>query len=164
MPPTSKRVLRYDLGSFDNNLCLKPPLMLWLVMLYLARAILLPFISGVSSMGGAADASSLTRGMFGFEDFVAATLTLIVLLTFFKRTPSASQVWRSIWRSGRIILVAAAVVDLAVSLYRFLHITDTNSLRPELVLLACTVDAYIVVYLFRSRRVRDVFNDFPTPS
>jgi hypothetical protein len=161
MPPSSKRVLRYDLGSFDNNYCLKPPLMLWLVMLYLARAVLLPFIGGISSMGGAADASSLTRGMFGIEDFVSAVLALIVFVTFLKRTPSASRIWRGIWRFGRIILAAAAVVDLAVSLNHFAQGADTDSSRPELLLLASTVDAFVVVYLFRSRRIRDVFNDFP---
>jgi hypothetical protein len=165
MPPPSKRftLQSYDLGSFDSNYCLKPPLTLWLVMLYLARAILIPFLGGVSSMGGAGDASSVTRGFFGAEDFVSAALALIVLLAYFRRTPSASRFWRRLWSFGRIMLAAAAVFDLGVSLYRFLQITDTDMLRSELLLLACTLDAYIVVYLFRSRRVRDVFRDFPAP-
>jgi hypothetical protein len=110
-----------------------------------------------------ADASSLTRGVFDLEDVVSATLTLMVFLAFLRRAPSASQIWRSIWCFGRIILAAAAVIDLAVSLYRFLQITGSNSWRPELLLMACTINAYVLVYLFRSPRVRDVFNDFPGP-
>ncbi len=151
----------YDLGSYDHNFCLKPPLMLWLEMLYLTRAVLIPFLSAVSSMGGAVEASSVTRGYFGFADFVCAALAMIVLLAFLRRTPSASEFWRRIWSFGRILLAAAAMFDLSVSLYRFLQITETDTMRSELLLLACTVDAYIVVYLLRSRRIRDVFSDFP---
>lgn len=163
MPPAIKRFTfdKYDLGSYDNNFCLKPPFMLWLVMLYLARALVLPFISGISSMGGAQDAWSVTRGSFGAEDFVSAAVALIVLWAFFRRTPSALKWWRRLWSYGRSLLAAAALVDLAISLYRFLQNADADSWQSELLLLACTVDVYIVVYLFRSRRIRDVFNDFP---
>ncbi len=31
----------YDPGSYDANFCLKPPLLLWLAMLYFARALVL---------------------------------------------------------------------------------------------------------------------------
>src|SRR5262249_20704831 len=151
------------LGSYDNNFSLKPPLWLWLVMLYLARAFVLPFMSGVSSMSGGTDTSSLTRGVFGIEDFVPAALSLIVFVTAFRRIPSASLLGRRIWRVGRVILSVAAVVDMAVSIQRFLQLTDTESWRPQLLLLACIADAYILAYLLRSRWVRDVFSDFPAP-
>ena len=62
-----------------------------------------------------------------------------------------------------MLLTAAATVDLAVALYRFLQNTNSDTWRSEWSLLACTFDAYIIVYLFRSHRVRDVFNDFPAP-
>lgn len=165
MPPSSKRfnLELYDLGSYDHNFCLKPPLTLWLAILYLTRALLIPFLSGVSSMGGAGDASAVTSGFFGVEDFVSAALALVVVLVFFLRTPSASRLSRRIWSLGRVILAAAAVFDLAVSLFRFLQIAHSDVWRSELLLLACTADAFIVLYLFRSRRVRDVFNDFPAP-
>jgi hypothetical protein len=165
MPPARKRFSlgAYDLTSYDANFCLKAPLMLWLVILYLARAILLPFVSGVSSFGGARDGTSLTQGLFGVEDSLPAALALTVFLALLRRTPSASQLWRSIWSFGRPLLAAAAVADLAISLYRFLQITDANALRTEWLLLACLADGYVLVYLFRSRRVRDVFNDFPAP-
>ena len=165
MPPSSKRFIlqSYELGSFDSNFCLKPPLMLWVVLLYLARAFVIPFISGVSSMGGSGDASAATRGYFSVEDFVSSALALIVLVTYFRRTPTASELWRRLWGYGRIILAAAAVVDLGVSAFRFSQVAGSEQWHAQLLLLACCVDAYILVYLFRSRRVRDVFNDFPSP-
>ncbi len=165
MPPASKRFSfeRYDFESFDKNLCLKPPLLLWLAMLYLARALLLPFVGGISSMGGSSVTSTLTRGLFGVEDYIPAAVTSLMLLAFLRRTPTASRLWRHIWNGGQFVLGSAATVDLTVAVLRLRQVVDNASWQTSLLLGACLMDCYIVLYLLTSRRVRDVFCDFPAP-
>jgi hypothetical protein len=163
-PPRKRFPLqRYDFASYDDNLCLKPPVLLWLVVIYLARAAVIPFLGGVASSNGSADAASLTRGLFSPLDFAPAVIAVILPIAYLRRVPRASGFWRRLWSYGRWILASSAAADLAISLYRMMQTGMDESWRPQWQFLGCAVDVYIILYLLRSERLRDVFADFPTP-
>lgn len=160
-PQKTSRPFRYDESSYDVNLCLKPPLLLWLAMLYLSRAMLLPLVAGITSMNGSADAASLTRGLFSPYDYVPSALALVVIGAWCRRTPSATRVPRWIWAHGRTLLAASAILDLVLGIcapsresYGGWQLT-----MPQTI--GAAFDAYFLAYALASKRVRDVFSEFP---
>lgn len=151
----------YDLASYDDNLCLKPPFMLWLVMLYLSRALVMPIVGTLTSTAGSSDMASWTRAQFGPETILSAAGALIVLLAALRRVPSASKLTRFIWANGRIILGLSAIGDLALSIIDLRNNHSVDSLPSTLLVVRATLDAYFLIYVFGSRRVGHVFSDFP---
>lgn len=162
MPPRRRFSLNtYGPTSYDYNFCLKPPLMLWLVIFCLSRALVLPFVGGLSSMTGSANMASVTRGLTSSEDFVPAAMALMVLMAFLRRRPSGSQLTRYIWAHGRVILALSALADLALAAQSMSQEFTTSSMSSLLLVLRAFLDVYFLIFIFASRRVRDVFADFP---
>jgi Protein of unknown function (DUF2919) len=164
MPPSRRRFdfSAYDPASYDANFSLKPPMLLWLAMLYLARAVLLPFVGGVSSMSGSADVAALTRSGTDTVSMIPAAMALLVLFACARRRPSGSRFTRFIWANGRIILALSAAADLALAildLYR--QSSFIGSSGSLLLILRAIFDIYFPIFIFVSRRVHDVFEDFP---
>ena len=44
----------YSPSNYDDEMCLKPPLLLWLAVLFLCRAIMLPVVIGIGHKIGRA--------------------------------------------------------------------------------------------------------------
>jgi Protein of unknown function (DUF2919) len=153
----------YHPSDFDDNFCLKPPLLLWLAVIYLSRAFLLPFMSGLASSSGSREIASLTRGLFSLQDFVPAAIALLIPLAFHWRKPSPAPVARWIWHRGRMILATAALIDLALSLFSVFREYTVQLMPSELPVLTAALDVYFLAYVVVAGRVRDVFRDFPQP-
>ena len=67
---------------------------------------------------------------------------------------------RAIWSAGRWLLCLAAAFDIVLALM----LADFRADRISAIQIAVMIaDAYIVVYLLRSERARDIFADFPAP-
>ena len=60
------------------------------------------------------------------------------------------------------MLIVAAILDCAISVAASGIIGDVTDLNAGL-LLAAVFDVYFLVYILATRRVRDVFADFPPP-
>lgn len=165
MQPTWKRSIlhRYDASCFDSDYCLKPPLLLWAAVAYLARGFLLPFMGGITSMSGSGDAASMTRGHFQLTQFIPAGLALLIPLLFMLRKPNAPAWIRRAWANGALLMSAAALVDFGISAWDFGSQSgfQRDSLQTTLGLLACVADLYFLVYVLGSRYARDTFRDFP---
>jgi len=161
---TRDKLNRYSPSRYDEYLCLKPPLMLWIALVYLSRAITLPLLVTVSSLGGGtSDTTQFIRGLFSlstlFPSFIAAT----VLYALIRRSPSGSAFARWIWARGRALLTVSAVLDFVLSLAGspLLHGDVTEPVA--LSLLTAAFDLYFLVYILASKRARDTFADFPAP-
>jgi hypothetical protein len=152
----------YDPASYDDNFCLKPPLLLWLAMLFLARALVLPFMGGLVSMTGSADLASLTRTQTHPEAFVPAAAAALVLLALFRRVPTASRLMRFLWVHGRVILALSALGDLALLMVSLTTDRLAGSLSGTPLLVQIALDVFFLIYILAARRARDAFNDFPT--
>jgi hypothetical protein len=153
----------YSESSYDNYLCLKPPLLLWLAVLYLCRAVTLPAAMGIGTFAGVnADAIALFHGLWNMQTLLPSLIALCVLYALCRRVPNASVPVRWIWANGRILLAVSAGMDLALSLISLIRHGEIDD-QAMMSLLAAAADAYFLLYILLARRVRDAFSEFPPP-
>jgi hypothetical protein len=153
----------YHPSSFDDELCLKPPALIWFVTLYLSRAILMPLVVGLGHYAGVnRDAMALLRAFWREDTLLPAMLAAPVLYALCRRQGSASRAVRWIWDHGRVLLAGAAAADILLNVYDLIPFTklDDAGVMP---LAAAMVDAFFLTYVLAARRVRDAFCDFPGP-
>ena len=153
----------YPPSYYDDHMSLKPPLLLWLVVVYLSRAIVLPAIMGIGAFAGVnSDAIGLFRQFCSAETLLPSLLACIILLALFRRAPNASKPVCWIWAHGRTLLALSAGLDLAISL--ILPIRQ-REIDPQVLLSLCGagIDAFLLAYILVARRVCDAFADFPLP-
>jgi hypothetical protein len=159
--PHSYNPHSYSPSNYDDEMCLKPPLLLWLAVLFLCRAIVLPVVIGIGHVAGVnAEAMTQLREFWSADQLLPAVIAIPVLCALCWRSGSAPNVLRWIWAHGRVILAASAAVDIALPLVSQLwqrQITD----QFVVTLFASGVDVYFVTYIIAARRVRDTFQDFP---
>lgn len=152
----------YSPSSYDDNFCLKPPVLLWLAVLYLSRAFLLVVIFVVSSVSHVSpDAMATLRGAVSIYAFVPSLVAAPVLVALLHRAPSATKPIRWIWAHGRTILTLAAILDCAASVHSSGLIEGDAANASLISLLAALFDIYFLTYIHTTRRVRDAFADFP---
>jgi hypothetical protein len=153
----------YPASSYDDYMCLKPPLLLWLAVVYLSRALTLPLIVGMGHVAGVSpEALSALRGLWAADTLVPSLIAAVLVVVFFRRVPGASPVMRWIWAHGVIFVAVSAVVDCGLSLIpliRAQEITDQTLISS----LGGAVDIYFLLYVSLARRVRDTFAEFPPP-
>jgi hypothetical protein len=153
---------RYRPSQFDEEMCLKPPLLLWFAVIYLARAVVLPIGIGIGHVAGVDDkAFASLRSLWNVEAFLPALMTLPVLYALFRRAPTAGRATRWFWRHGRIFLALSAGLDMALSLFQLA--TSGPGDDPIIIGGAASIDLYFLAYILMARRVRDAFSDFPLP-
>jgi hypothetical protein len=153
----------YSASNYDDEMCLKPPLLLWFAVLFLCRAIMLPIVIGIGHVAGVnADAMTQLRDFWSADQLVPAVIAIPVLCALCWRSGSAPDLLRSVWARGRVLLALSAAVDLALPIVSQLvqrQITD----QFIVTLFASGVDVYFLAYILAARRVRDTFLDFPAP-
>lgn len=156
----------YPFSAYDKYVSLKLDSNMWLIIVYFLR----PFILKVSTiqMGRGGVKSESVSGLkslfypddFGFFlAFIATIPVLILVFAYAKRKPGASGFVQSLWRNGRNLLVAAAVMNIVVIFIPFLaNITHSINVYGWTQL---AVAVAIIAYLYSSKRVTDTFADFP---
>jgi hypothetical protein len=153
----------YALSAYDNHMCLKPPLLLWVAVLFLSKAITLPLAVGIGHVAGVnADALSAMRGLWSAGALLPSFIAAVLLYAFFRRVPSASRQVRWIWARGVVFLTVSAGMDLVLSLISTIR---PKEIDDQLLLssLNAAADAYFLLYILAARRVRDTFSEFPPP-
>jgi hypothetical protein len=156
----------YPFSAYDKDLSLKLDLNMWLIIVYFLR----PFILKISTiqMGRGGVKSESVKGLkelvypddFGFFlAFIATIPVLILMFSYAKRKPEAAEYVRTIWRNGRRLLVAAAVLNIVIIFIPyFADITHSINIYGWGQL---AVAIGITAYLYSSTRVTDTFADFP---
>jgi hypothetical protein len=156
----------YPFSAYDKYLSLKLDATMWLIIVYFLR----PFILKVSTiqMGRGGVKSDSVSGLknlvypddFGFFlAFVATIPVLVLIFAYARRKPGASGLVRSLWRNGRNLLVAAALMNIVVIFIPFIaNITHSINVYGWVQLTAAVA---IIAYLYSSERVTDTFADFP---
>ena len=151
----------YAPSSYDDDMCLKPPLLLWLAVLFLSRAVMLPIVIGIGHIAGVnADAMTLLRGFWSEDELLPALFAVPVLYSLVRRVPTAGGAVRWIWAHGQIFLSLSAALDIALPFVVQLWHRDFND---RLMASLCTagLDVYFLAYILAARRARDTFLDFP---
>lgn len=153
----------YSPASYDDDMCLKPPLLLWLTVVYLARAIMLPLVIGLGHIAGVnADAMTMLRGYWSVEELAPSLLAIPVLYAMCRRSPTASAPVRWVWSHGRAFLALSASLDIVLKIIPQMSNREFSD-QSLLALVAAAADAYFLLYTLVAQRVRDTFLDFPPP-
>jgi hypothetical protein len=153
----------YPSSHYDDHMCLKPPLLLWVAALYLSRAITLPIAMAIGHFAGVdANAITLFRGFWSVDALIPSLIAAVILYTLCRRVPTAPKLVRWIWAHGQIFLAVSAVMDIALILIALIRQGDIND-QSLLPLPAAAIDLYFLVYILAARRVRHAFSEFPAP-
>jgi hypothetical protein len=159
----SKRleIEKYGLHSYDDYLCLRPPLLLLVCLLFLCRGVVI-FV-GFGMAGVPTGLRDLVRPETLYLGCLAAAPAVLVFYALLARAPTAPAFVRWAWRHGRSLMslsalfyIAAAAAELGPDPRRWL---GSSSMVAKAITLA---ELGIVAYLFASPRVRQAFLDFPS--
>ena len=148
--------MKYDLYSYDENLVLRvPPLLIAAIYWSIHHVFLL--VLGASSNSG--EVFGLVLDYSGSALFLISDVPgVLVLFARINRTSDAGAKVRWIWHHGLALLVLGLSMSAAATSYYY-HREIVNIENPGFFLLIA--DVGIVLYLLFSRRVKDVFADFP---
>lgn len=93
---------------------------------------------------------------------ISDVLVLLIIYANMHREPEAGSFIRKIWKHAKLVLFIAFTFDLALTAIKHYDIL-TNTWNHQFGLVAGTVciDALIIVYVMVSRKLKEVFNDFP---
>jgi hypothetical protein len=148
-----KSPYRYNPSDYDEDGQMRIGLLLWLVIVYLSRHIVLLMLVAVSSIVG------LGRGLdmlYSSPVFLIASIpALLVLIAGLRRGPKAGNLLRRLWVGGRWWLIAAVTIDLALLIGGLLWgPLELNEYRA----LWGLCDLYALAWLLRSRRLSVLFS------
>jgi len=151
----------YTPDDYDNNDCLRPPGALVLILIYMMKYIMLMVIPQLPIVGRNMEWVS-TAVPVDMALLLCALPALLVTIGWLKRNPKAkAKNWqKQMWINGRRLLLASAVIELLLWVGYFILGLATVS---EPLLMMLYLDIVMALYLFRSKRLRDAFLDYPKP-
>ncbi|MGO9988178.1 MAG: DUF2919 family protein [Steroidobacteraceae bacterium] len=153
----------YPASQYDDQMCLKPPVLLWVAVLYFSRAITLPIAMAIGHFVGVdQQAISVSRGLWSADALIPSLIAVVMLYTLCRRVPSASKGVRWIWAQGQIVLAVAAALDIVLLIIGLIRQGEIND-QPMWSVFAAVADVYFLTYILAVRRVRDAFAEFPAP-
>lgn len=160
----------YTPNDYDEHMALKPSMGMILTFFIGIRhfaLILLPAIMSIKSRGGGPDLSYLDH-LVSPALLVGDLFMLPVLLAWVKRTPNASKIWERIWGNGKFLMLAAFLIQSLAFTYLSV-IPEISSLslgrRPSLFpFYYLFLTLIFVYYISASKRIKDVFSEWPKPN
>ena len=138
-------VRKYPPSAYDQNLCLRLSLELWLIIAFLVRPYIVMLIS-IADRGeriGLIDMVYPDRMSLVLGGLIAVPAVLVVYA----------------WRYGRELLLIATVLNAGVVMLPAVN-RGVGRLGTS-AWLQLAICGYILWELFRSARVKDVFSDWP---
>lgn len=157
---------KYNSWFYDDDFCLKPPVLLTAATVYLCRSFLIMLLIVAASVRGRTGGGMetfLPGGDHPMSVGLTAIPAMLVLYARMRRIPRAGNVVRWIWKHGRLLLASSAAMEIAAS--AFLLYTNVGQARDsDMMRMAFLfLDVYILLYVLISKHVKDVFSDFPPP-
>lgn len=158
--PRERRKQPWGPQHYDEHFALKVPALMWLTLVFLVRHLLL---LGITFMPTTGTEITVLRDLIRPEYVVADLVALPVLLVALRRRARAPDWMRGLWPAGRVLLTLSALVYLAL-LGRTLLGSERQLIQSvdEATLLSILLNLAVLLYLWRSALVRDLFRDFPT--
>lgn len=163
---------KYSFEDYNDNNVLKVYWPLFLTLIYLLKHYWLAFIPMLKNLPGigivAIDLFPPTTTQFIYEHSTTMPLllscvpVLLVSLVAYKRqSSSATQVGggiRWIWKQGRWLLLMTVGLEMGmIGGYLWLGMKELN----EIILMVIYLDILIIIFLVKSKRVKDIFSEFP---
>ncbi|MCP4699365.1 MAG: DUF2919 domain-containing protein [Gammaproteobacteria bacterium] len=152
--------MNYTPDDYNQHDVLKTPALLILILLYQSKHVLFVLLPNLPRMGemqrflDLLEIASFDWGLL----FSSLPAVAILVITINKRVPKAGLWPRWIWKRGRTLVILLSVLEIGLlALYVAIGKREFN----EAMLVLWYIDLLLLIYLFRSKRVRDVFNEFP---
>ncbi len=151
-------MLEYTPDDYNEHDVLKVPVSLIVTLLFALKH----YIFVIAIALGARRSATLKDFLWGLDTDIVILLTmlpaLVVALAMMKRHPGAPDTVRWIWKHGLLLLWATLSADAVVlGLKLLLSERGGGILSYFLVFL----DVWFIYYLYVSKRIRDVFLEFP---
>jgi hypothetical protein len=149
----------FDAYRYDDNFVLRVSPFLWLIIIWSIHHTLLLALGAFSNSGQVLGAA---------VDYAASAPLLVsdipgamVLVARMNRSPDAGEKIRWLWRHGVKFLVLGLSISAVATLNTYRQeVTDPEN--PAFWIVAATLG--FIAYLLLSRRVREIFADFPSPT
>lgn len=161
-------MLLYTPDDYNQHGVLHIPLFLVLSSLYLLKHWV---IAMFSLMNVTANVASMLGSLALFLPSTEHSSTLLlysclpavlVVFSMARRIPKTRSLFlRWVWKQGRIFLLSSLFLEIGLLTF---YIAYGTKKLDEVLLMFLYIDVLIVIYLFRSQRVRDVFTEFPVVS
>ncbi len=151
---------KYHFLRYNRFMVLKPNALLICVLLYYVKDFLILVIVAATAFktrGASPELSavmSLATPKMALSNFPA----LLVFYAWGHRNPQGGNIVRWIWRNGRHLILAAAIVNSVTILFETVPI---GTLQGNILIGFLVFNAVAVIYVYRSQPVADVFAEFP---
>ncbi len=148
----------YTPDDYNQHSVLKVPGYLPLLLLYLLRYPVLYIIPNIPMVKSAEFLKGFAEQQFDIILLLSIVPVLLLGFALFKRTPQGSEPFRKIWAKGRKLLLFSVSINLlGVLLYTALGWKKFD----ELLLMFTYLDVVLLAFIWRSKRLCDVFSEFP---
>ena len=155
----------YDPSDYDKSLCLKPSFGLYLTLIYGIKDFLLVILPALASFKSKSTSLDYLAGLVQPEMFVSDLIVIALWMALFNRNTEAKKIWQKIWSKGRVLLIAAlgiqAIILLLEQLYLIVDVFNWQRALDVYLISLFVINFIFLVNLFTSRRIKDVFLDWP---
>lgn len=134
---------------------------LWAILLFQTRHWWFMLLVGVA-FRRAPETAVLASG-FSWPELALELPTLLVLLALANRQPEAGALTRRLWRRGRELLTATALLHTAWATLILARAQVWHPWPERGLLVMLITDLAIVAYLWRSPLPQQIFSEFPEP-
>jgi len=152
----------YPESAYDEYLCIKPTILMWIIIAFIFR----PFIVLIASVVNKADRVGILNTFYpdrsaAFFGAMASIPAIFLFIAWFKKQPGASTMTRRLWHHGRALLVSSLLLNMLILLWHeFMRASSLQNMSGSAMIQLgfCLLSLY---YLFRSRQLADAFSNFP---
>jgi len=154
----------YTPDDYNQYNVLNVPLSLLLATLYLLKhyfIVAIPFFAKIPLINRLA---SPLNNVVPSQEYSGVLLlfscipALLVGISMARRLPQSKEYMRWIWKKGRQLLLSSIILEmLIIVIYLVLEIHKFSSVT----LIFLYIDAVLIVFLLKSKRVNDAFAEFP---
>jgi len=157
--------MNYSPEDYDKFFCLKPSFGLYLALIFGIKDFLLVILPAFASFKSNSTSLDYLAGLVQPEMFIADLMVIVVWLALFKRNPDSKVVWKNIWLKGRLILVVAFSVHVAIllveQLYAFNAVANWQRALDLKLVYLLIINLIFIANLSTSQRIKDTFADWP---
>ncbi len=151
-------MLEYTPDDYNEHDVLKVPAFLIVTLLFALKH----YIFVIAIALGARRSAALKDFLWGLDTDIVILLTMIpalaVALAMMKRHPDSADIFRWIWKRGRILLCLTLAADPLVLGYKLLvSDRDVSIIFYFLIIL----DFWFVYLVLITKQIKDVFQEFP---
>ena len=157
--------MNYSPEDYDKFFCLKPSFGLYFALIFGIKDFLLVILPAFASFKSNSTSLDYLVGLVQPEMFIADLMVIVVWLALFKRNPDSKVVWKNIWSKGRLMLVVAFGVHVAIllveQLYAFNAVANWQRALDLKLVYLLIINLIFIANLSTSQRIKDTFADWP---